>query len=570
MSNRIFISYKRSDKKRAFAIKDDIESAVGEKCWIDMEGIESHAQFVNVIIKAIDEADIFLFLYSKRHLNIIDYENDWSVREINYAQSEGKRIIFLNIDGAPLSKWFKLMFGLKQQVDVNSEEAMDKLYVDLRKYLQKEGDNVVRKRKKINFFLRNSIRLSLLLIVFISFMAIYYSTKQEPTLEPENLALTDTIAPTLQNDTIQPTMPLQNAISTITTSTITPEPIKLYKQDSEPKVQASKKKYKVSKNEVKKDTITLDVNGFHALVEKLSQDKRMELAGVLKQYIDSNQFEKAAETVSDWMNKGEIDSTKFYICEVPKAEILKEELVYNVKGIKFLMRFVKGGTFKRDEYIDVVDSIGITRTKKSVETYVIDDFYMAETELTQGLWKAVMGEDISQRRNRVNATWQLKGKGDDMPMYYISYRDCQRFIKELNEILKKELGNKKFGFPTDAQWMFASQGGRKTHHYAYAGSKFLSDVAWFYDNSSNYTHPVATKEPNELGLYDMTGNVWEWCDFANKSINDVYDKDDYLRVMCGGCWSSERKECNVFMQDKRPSKYANDNVGLRLVLNIVK
>ena len=96
-----------------------------------------------------------------------------------------------------------------------------------------------------------------------------------------------------------------------------------------------------------------------------------------------------------------------------------------------------------------------------------------------------MGEDISQRRNRVNAIWQLKGKGDDMPMYYISYRDCKRFIKRLNEILKNELGNNKFVFPTDAQWMFASQGGRKTHHYAYAGSKFLNDVAWFYDNSSS-------------------------------------------------------------------------------------
>ena len=68
----------------------------------------------------------------------------------------------------------------------------------------------------------------------------------------------------------------------------------------------------------------------------------------------------------------------------------------------------------------------------------------------------------------------------------------------------------------------------------------------------------------------MTGNVWEWCDFANKDVNDVYDEDDYLRVMCGGCWSSERSECSIFMQDKQPSKYVNNNVGLRLVLNIGK
>ena len=95
MSKRIFISYKREDKDVVFKIKDDIEKHVGEKCWIDLDGIESDAQFVNVIINAIDEAEIFLFMYSKKHAEIIDFENDWTIREINYAQTEGKRIIFL-------------------------------------------------------------------------------------------------------------------------------------------------------------------------------------------------------------------------------------------------------------------------------------------------------------------------------------------------------------------------------------------------------------------------------------------------------------------------------------------
>ena len=464
MNKRIFISYKRSDKKRAFAIKDDIESAVGEKCWIDMEGIESHAQFVNVIIKAIDDADIFLFLYSKRHTNIVDYENDWSVREINYAQSEGKRIIFLNIDGAPLSKWFKLMFGLKQQVDVNSEEAMDKLYVDLRKYLGKDDSVVVKRRKKINFFLKNSILLPLLLISFISCIAIYYSTKQKSTLDPENLTNLDTITPE-QRDTILPPMPTPTPFSPIATSITTPENIKSHKQDSDPKVQGSKKKSKVSKTEVKKDTIILDENGFKALVEKLSLDKRLELAKVLNGYINSHQFEKAAETVSDWINKGEIDSTKFYFREVFKEETLKEQIEFSIGEFKFQMILVKGGVFKCDEGIEVSNLDVNSQTVKSVKkTYVLDDFYIAETEVTQGLWKIIMKEDISQKRDRLNPTWQLRGKGDDMPMYYISYRDCLVFIKRLNEIFKKELGNKKFGFPTDVQWMFAGQGGLKTHH----------------------------------------------------------------------------------------------------------
>ena len=96
MNKRIFISYKRHDKKRVFKIKNDIENAIGEKCWIDIDGIESDAQFVNVIIKAIDDADIFLFMYSKCHTKIVDFENDWTIREINYAQKSNKRIIFLN------------------------------------------------------------------------------------------------------------------------------------------------------------------------------------------------------------------------------------------------------------------------------------------------------------------------------------------------------------------------------------------------------------------------------------------------------------------------------------------
>lgn len=136
---RIFISYKRADKEKVFAIKDKIEAATGEKCWIDLDGIESDAQFANVIIRAVDEADIFLFMYSKCHSKIKDFERDWTVRELGYAEDEGKRIVFINIDHTPLTKWFKLMFKYKQQVDATSEEAMFHLLADLNKWLGKEA-----------------------------------------------------------------------------------------------------------------------------------------------------------------------------------------------------------------------------------------------------------------------------------------------------------------------------------------------------------------------------------------------------------------------------------------------
>ncbi|MBQ4519359.1 MAG: toll/interleukin-1 receptor domain-containing protein [Bacteroidaceae bacterium] len=135
-SFRIFISYKRVDEKKVFPLKDIIEKNTGVKCWIDLDGIESDAQFANVIIKAINNAPIFLFMYSHAHSEIEDYDTDWTVREINFAQKKRKRIVFVNIDGSPLTDWFELMFGTKQQIDASSNIRMEKLCKDLTRWLK--------------------------------------------------------------------------------------------------------------------------------------------------------------------------------------------------------------------------------------------------------------------------------------------------------------------------------------------------------------------------------------------------------------------------------------------------
>ena len=132
---RIFISYKRVDKEKVFKIKDQIDSTLGEKCWIDLDGIESDAQFKNVIIKAINDCEIVLFMYSKAHSAIADFEKDWTVRELNFAQTKNKRIVFVNIDGSKLTDAFAFDFGTKQQVDGRSQSAIDKLCQDIRTWL---------------------------------------------------------------------------------------------------------------------------------------------------------------------------------------------------------------------------------------------------------------------------------------------------------------------------------------------------------------------------------------------------------------------------------------------------
>ena len=132
---RIFISYKRVDKIKVFSIKNIIESKTGLKCWIDLDDIQSDAQFINVIAEAINNAEIVLFMYSKTHNAISDYETDWTWREINFAEHKKKRIVFVNIDQSPLSDAFSLLFGSKQQVDALSDDAMNRLFADLKQWL---------------------------------------------------------------------------------------------------------------------------------------------------------------------------------------------------------------------------------------------------------------------------------------------------------------------------------------------------------------------------------------------------------------------------------------------------
>lgn len=133
--SQIFISYKRDDLDMVWSIKDKIEKQTGKNCWIDLDGIESDAQFANVIIKAINQAKVFLFMYSSKHTEIEDYENDWTIREINFALKKKKRIVFVNIDGSKLTDWFELIFGTKQQIDAKSSKEMNKLCSDIKKWL---------------------------------------------------------------------------------------------------------------------------------------------------------------------------------------------------------------------------------------------------------------------------------------------------------------------------------------------------------------------------------------------------------------------------------------------------
>ena len=201
------------------------------------------------------------------------------------------------------------------------------------------------------------------------------------------------------------------------------------------------------------------------------------------------------------------------------------------------MVLVEGGTFSRgvaNDWLGPEDQI-------PVHSVTVSDFYIGMYEVTQAQWRAVMRTTVQQQRDKGNGgfTSDIRGEGDNYPMYFVSWNEVQEFIRKLNE-----LTGKLFRLPTEAEWEFAARGGNKSNIYTYSGSNDLKEVAWFADNSGNKSHPVGTKSPNELGIFDMSGNVWEWCgdwygSYSNGSkVNPKGSSTGVYRVIRGGCYGS--------------------------------
>ena len=175
---------------------------------------------------------------------------------------------------------------------------------------------------------------------------------------------------------------------------------------------------------------------------------------------------------------------------------------FTVKGVQFTMIAVEGGTFTMGATPE--QGSDAESDEKPTHQVTLSDYYIGETEVTQALWQVVMGNTVSQIASENG--WNTYGVGDNYPMYDISYNDCKDFVLKLNSMTGKN-----FRLPTEAEWEFAARGGNKSRGYKYSGSNDVDDVAWYWVNSVSETHPVKTKQVNELGIYGMSGNVSEWC-----------------------------------------------------------
>lgn len=226
---------------------------------------------------------------------------------------------------------------------------------------------------------------------------------------------------------------------------------------------------------------------------------------------------------------------------------------YTANGVSFDMMMVKAGTFTMGATSEMKDPE--PDEKPTHQVTLTNDYYIGKTEVTQALWMAVMGN---------NPSYFI---GDNLPVESVSWNDCQKFISKLNS-----LTGQNFRLPTEAEWEFAARGGNNSNHYQYSGSNELGDVAWYVGNSGDTTHVVATKQPNELGIYDMSGNVWEWCSdwFGNYSssslTNPTGPNSGSYRVLRGGGWSSLARNCrSSYRHGVAPGNGSLDD-GLRLVL----
>ena len=248
---------------------------------------------------------------------------------------------------------------------------------------------------------------------------------------------------------------------------------------------------------------------------------------------------------------------------------------FTVNGVSFTMIYVQDDTFnmgatneqKNDAY----------SSEEEAHKVYLTSYMIGQTEVTQSLWNAVMGTNPSK----------FTGKGT-LPVEQVSWEDCQLFIDVLNYTTGEN-----FRLPTEAEWEFAARGGVKSKGYKYSGSNNIADVAWFgwYDNhakgnSGGLTHPVASKNPNELGIYDMSGNVWEWCydepydpalyvfnynffdsseTVINPQVKGMYDDDEYY-ICRGGSWNYDASHCRVSCRRFYKIDEKFNSLGLRLAL----
>lgn len=230
---------------------------------------------------------------------------------------------------------------------------------------------------------------------------------------------------------------------------------------------------------------------------------------------------------------------------------------------------VETGTFYMGAQKDSVEYYCYDEEATSIEGPVhevtVSEFYINKYEVTQLLWEAIMGETPNDENDM---QWEDEfGKGDNYPAYRISYDEVETFIGKLNEYT-----GLRFSLPTEAQWEYAAKGGKDTYYSLYAGGGNVLEVAWI-DSNSDKCSEIGKKDANGLGLYDMSGNVWEMCqdwyyDYTEEAVTDPVGEEynQGYKVFRGGSWNTNAQQARVTARYRQGIHYRDYNTGFRLVI----
>lgn len=232
-------------------------------------------------------------------------------------------------------------------------------------------------------------------------------------------------------------------------------------------------------------------------------------------------------------------------------------------GLNMKMIYVEGGSFRMGATAE--QGSEAESDESPIHTVQLESFYIAECIVTQAQWETIMGTTIYRQKELAGAS-SLYGVGADVPMYYISWDEAQAFCRELSAMTGRT-----YILPTEAQWEYAARGGKHSKGYKYSGSYMADAVAWYGSNSGSKANPVKQKRANELGLYDMSGNLYEWCyDWygsysSSPQNNPTGPSSGQSRGCRGGYWCSNARNCRVSSRNYNTPSNRYNGIGFRVV-----
>lgn len=623
----VFISYSRKDYDEVKAFVDMLKERIPTlDVWMDLEGITIADEFDEKIISAIDSSSYVIFAVSPNSNSIGEGSSKWTKKELVYAQNTNKKVIPVLLNGAKLNSWFLFEFGRTDGTDTTDTIQVEKLIGNLslltnKPALRKELKHAIQSTilediATQELLLDDNVRASIPEskvheIVKLLFSADGISSKYQERFVQDlkyGLATAQNNLGFALEDPKKKVKWLEKAVKNGSgVAMITLGKMYAYGEGVDKNPNKALDYFRAASSNGYHDEVVGDVKklleeigdcdvtkqvNIPTVFEKMLTNKlddriqRLEASAMMgdvgamidlaKMYDDGIDVErninKAIYYYGQAVVKGchdeyvddirRLTNEKRRIKEdtdanVSVLESSNKRCHFIVNNIPFCMIQVDGGTFKMGAISR--QRVDAFNRELPVREVTLSTYYIGETLVTQELWMAVMDSNPSYFNS------DLKN-----PVEQVSWEDCQVFIQKLNQIT----GNK-FRLPTEAEWEFAARGGINSLGYKYSGSNQIKEVAWQQvPNEEGKTHPVGLRRPNELGVYDMSGNVWEWCNdwfgayIVDELVNPHGPKTGNVRVCRGGCWHSHERYCYVFFRSFRAPHENTNYIGLRLVMEV--